>query len=191
MSFTGRSESRNCLVERRGHGVHLHAHLVGQRPAGDVVGPLRERGIDLRLEQLLHQPGERLVHQDHPGVRLGRLMHFDALQHQLFHQQRGGGRVVLLARNLVGEGRLLLEFLDGVARRAVLVVSHLLAILHRQVEHRHVGLVHVPAGVGQAPPSALPRAGVEHLRRPAPGAPREIRPRCRSAAWRSDTAPSR
>ena len=69
ISFTERKESTELLGGRRGHGVRP------PRPSGTAASSrshrraLRQRRVDLRLEQFLHQAGERLVHEDHPRVR--------------------------------------------------------------------------------------------------------------------------
>src|SRR5262252_7179749 len=176
-----KSQSR-ALVGADGlrHGGGFHAHLHRQRPAGHVVRenrrPVRRLAqiwITLRLEELLDQRSEWLIHQDNPrsplilaavrGERPDSLMNLDAVEQKLFHQSRGRRRVALLLRYHVCEGRLLPEPLDVVARRLIAVVEQRLSILRRRVKHGHRSAQHVTHRVAQPPPSAFPRTAVEDL----------------------------
>src|SRR5262245_11598702 len=102
-----RSQSRALIdADRLRHGGGFHAHLHRQRPAGHVVRKnrrairrLAQIWITLRLEELLDQRSEWLIHQDNPrsplilaavrGKRLDGLMYLDAIEQKLFHQSRG------------------------------------------------------------------------------------------------------
>src|SRR5215813_10349807 len=166
--------------DRLRHGGGFHAHLHGQRPAGHVIrknrSPVRRLAqirITLRLEELLDQRGEWLIHQDNPrsplilaavrDKRLDSLMNLDAVEQKLFHQSCGRRQVALLLWDHVREWRLLPESLNVVARRLIAVVEQRLAIFRRRVKHGHLSAQHVTHRVAQSPPSAFPRTAVEDL----------------------------
>ena len=138
----------------------MDAHLIRQRPAGDVVGRLgratRTRadvGVALRLEQVLRERPERLVEPHDPAAgvidlpvrrerRVG-AVDLDAAAHQGLDEQRGRRQVVLLRRDDVGNRRLRLPLLNLPRADLVDAVEERLAVLRRDVEHRERSGQHV------------------------------------------------
>ena len=100
-------------VEGLHHAIELHAHLHGERPAGDVVGALGRAagigeivGVILRLEHVQHVRAEGLVafhHEAARGIILagdgeGRcgLVNGDAVLQQRVDEFGGGGEIGLI-----------------------------------------------------------------------------------------------
>ena len=166
--------------ERRCCGYDADLHLVGQGPAGRVVGLLRRSvgaltqvGIRLHAQQLPRQLGELLVHRNHPGSPwiidpVERDIHRQlpdpyAVERQPPQQLNGCHWIALLLWNEVRVGRRVFIFADRVAARLVAVVEQVLLVLRRVVQNRYRSGEHVLHRISQSPPAARPGTRVQRF----------------------------